>query len=796
MIHDSTWVTHDEYADFVWKMDNDHRNLTGDSLFRTPQEKQMAKHMLLFNLDLVKPLIASLYSERGKPAKAQITLRSLFLYAACCGKIAPMSLDEWPIEVKLRKELYVLIGCSSKDDVPELQTHYDLLDRLWAGNKTRYSQAAEFDARINCRKSRMQIGEDNKILDPDFKVEEQDRLYNEGIPLGRNDERYIQQFFAFMAVYPSMECGCIPKVICASCDSSALSEHGSQFGKCKCGGNRLNCSWRGICGTPARFSACDGSVGFDSGEDNVYYGQHVVILTCTNRAIHVDLPLSFTFVDANRHDSITIYVTLQEFHRNMPKVFLDYLLGDKAYGNATLAQTMLGEGTIPLFDQASNRTGLSGLPEGMKLDGQFVPCCNDGCQMTLIKNDDEKQCWVYGCPLKSGERKTCPLAENCAVKDAEVVIDPKADPNLFSVIPKEGALYREIYKGRTGIERVNDRLFNDYHLADMKTRNVCHRSFFAAMGCILIHQDAWDKVGILPKGKKASAYYKQLDEEFREILGNKAPKRLERPEPGRKVDTKAVMEMILERNRQESLLEALRSFEVNSFYDLLDAELKGQPEWKCPRKEWEDREKGVNPLLNAPEPLKLTACLTIDWYEAYFVKKWEKVFVPYLPPTVRLDLEGLVEYSPPSPWVRQNIIKHNLKWNETYDPKAEKAPPVVDGFTLVEEGVWKRNAPIIIKVTEQPSEFTEERKGMPGFKEFDGIPETWHTLSYTPPVIPGVNYEKKAEGNDTPTAPTEEPHKPKLERDNRYRCQPLPPRYARAKLKAYERPYRSLSQRG
>ena len=185
--------------------------------------------------------------------------------------------------------------------------------------------------------------------------------------------------------------------------------------------------------------------------------------------------------------------------------------------------------------------------------------------MTLVKNDDQNQRWVYNCPLKSGQQKECPIAEACTVKDTLIIINPKDHPSIFTVIPKEDARFQRIYKMRSGNERVNDRLLKDYHLADIQTRDVHHRSFFFAIGCILIHQDAWYKSSILPEGKNAQALFKKMDEELKLLLRSKAPAHLPPPEKGKKVDTPKIMEMLLERNWQEALMDSLRFSRIKAF---------------------------------------------------------------------------------------------------------------------------------------------------------------------------------------------------------------------------------------
>ena len=93
--------------------------------------------------------------------------------------------------------------------------------------------------------------------------------------------------------------------------------------------------------------------------------------------------------------------------------------------------------------------------------------------------------------------------------------------------------------------------------------------------------------------------------------------------------------------------------------------------------------------MNAPEPLTITARLTMEWYEAYFVKRWEKTWVPSIPPPVLLDPEGVVQYSAPPAF--RLITEGRWKGFEEFDPSVDEDPPVVNGFTLIKDGVWVRN---------------------------------------------------------------------------------------------------------
>ena len=63
-------------------------------------------------------------------------------------------------------------------------------------------------------------------------------------------------------------------------------------------------------------------------------------------------------------------------------------------------------------------------------------------------------------------------------------------PNLYTPVPRGTTEYKKIYNNRTGSERVNNRILNDYHLHDMRIHGKKRYSFFAIIAGINIHLDA------------------------------------------------------------------------------------------------------------------------------------------------------------------------------------------------------------------------------------------------------------------------------------------------------------------
>lgn len=263
MFRECDWISHEEHMAFILDKEREFNKRTGHSLFEESTDKMLVIQLAYYNLDRIKPLLLSLFDEgQGRPAEnLQKVMWSCFLYVAG-RKYLRMPLDTWFEKVKEKRLYYTLIGCNKPDEVPGVGSYYDLMNRFWMGDRIRYSREVMYDARRNSRKGKMEVGEDNKIKDKDYKAEDMKQAYLANLPLSRNSDRISQQLVTFMAVYPSMENGCIPPVRVGAIDSTAVQENASRFGHAACGHKRLDCQSRQLCGMNACFACPDGSMGF------------------------------------------------------------------------------------------------------------------------------------------------------------------------------------------------------------------------------------------------------------------------------------------------------------------------------------------------------------------------------------------------------------------------------------------------------------------------------------------------------------------------------------------------------
>lgn len=118
-------------------------------------------------------------------------------------------------------------------------------------------------------------------------------------------EKVMQKLFLLAAVIPSVQAGLISSDgITLTGDGTCVHTHSNPYGHKVCG-----CSANDIshCDCPRHYSDPDAHWGWDSNLGCYYWGYTLYMLSYHNPEEHVDLPLHIRFLDARRHDSVSIY---------------------------------------------------------------------------------------------------------------------------------------------------------------------------------------------------------------------------------------------------------------------------------------------------------------------------------------------------------------------------------------------------------------------------------------------------------------------------------------------------------
>ena len=722
------WMTHQEYCRFLVDADEKHKSLhAGESLWGDTEGRKLLEAMLYLNLDAFIYLIAPLHSHTGRPsAPPDIVLRSLFLFVLTRGGrfFTSAGIDRWlRVTVKENPALYTLLGCCSPIECPSIGASYSLLDLLWQGDRAQYFRDAQFSSRKNCRNGKLQIGSDNKAVDNEFTVEDMARRYRAGERLSGNYEMILQQMLAVLAVIPSLENGCIPRICCGQTDSTAYYEPASQFGKTKCGKARMDCQFRRECGSSAAYSCPDGSIGYDSALGRSFFGEHLHLLSVHNPDLHLEVPICFSLIDAPRHDSVVFFLLMQETMRNVPGFHMDFFTGDCAYDHPEIFRLLLENGTIPIIALSSKNTTYDGLSQGIRINQQGKPICKEGNEMRFLRNDEESQRWLYECPMLSEESCQCKNQSGCpysSIRKKLLAINPKDSPRFFTVIPRGTTEFGTIFNERSSSERINKTLLKDYGLEEIMMRNADHRSFLVAAACVFIHIRAWIKMGLYPTYLSS--------EEHATLLGKTAPEDYASHQLHADIGLDYIQRLIA-RNEQERMVNALRFKEAANFRAQMEPLMKAtEDNWHCPKESMRESSREEPVDLPLPESAPTWKPFVLYGHEAHSMKKWEIPYVGYARPEIVVDPFEIVYPTKVGTGVLEDFELISLGYNKNN-------PRSYNGFVELLPNMWVRKAPPLYTIGES----SEARQAwfLPelGVENLPG--------SYTPPLLPNILKESR-----------------------------------------------------
>lgn len=479
------WQSHAEYQSFLSDAVS---KLNESQLKKLSSYSDSISKLSSLDLDPVGAFMAPFYSHTGRPALNQPQiLRSfvLMMDQKCLG------IDEWVSRLASDDLLAFLIGCSP-DSLPPLGSYYDFIDRLWLMDPEleKLGRKDTFPADKN-KKPSFKPGKGKKLPNKHSGVTKKVADWiRSGRDLPFHYEDALQKLFSLAAIRPSLELGLIPSEnLTVSGDGTAVHTHASPFGHKIC-----DCVKNGIadCKCHRHFSDPDASIGWDSDLGSYYYGYTLYMLCCHNKELHTDLPLHIRFLDARRHDSVSGLVSLAEFRCLNPDIPISNLCLDSAHDNYPTYELCREWDIAPFIDLNSNRGRPDSIPDSIRIDSDGTPLCRAGFRMANWGYCPDKHSRKWRCPVATGREEKCTCEVPCSSSPYGrcVYTKPDWDIRLYPPVPRGTGEYKKIYDNRTGSERVNDRILNNYHLHDMRIHTKKRYSFFAMIAGINIHLDA------------------------------------------------------------------------------------------------------------------------------------------------------------------------------------------------------------------------------------------------------------------------------------------------------------------
>lgn len=494
MFDELTWQSHQEYLNFLHE----------SKISLTPSERSYFRStfgtfqtkLKMLNLDSSAEYLKRLYPAGGRPARYQAQiLRSMILHCLMISSgLASLSLTKWVSRTRSDKFIAMLIGCTN-EEAPGLGSYYDLMDRMWLdpGQKDAYSRSRRYLDNKNLKPDpRKNPKRGSKAPDTcQSKTQVLEKKLLQGQRLTPNYESPLQELFYRAAVLPSIEAGLIDKdhlVLCG--DGTCIHVHASPYGHriLPKEGMTPDPRYADSKYTWKHYADPDATWGYDSDLGCSYYGFTLYHLSCYSKKCAVDLPITMKFTAANRHDSVNLFLALDEYKAHTPGLRFSAMCLDSAHDNYATYDLIEQWDAAALID-LNGRAKNTGKLAGYTLDDNGVPLCAAGLPMYHSGFDKFKHATKWRCPL-AVKGKPCPCACSSSKYGRTIYIKTCTDLRLFPRIARGTEKFNKIYSNRTTCERINARILHNYKLENMNIHNRKHYSFFTTCIGICLHLDA------------------------------------------------------------------------------------------------------------------------------------------------------------------------------------------------------------------------------------------------------------------------------------------------------------------
>jgi hypothetical protein len=464
------WLSHKEYQEFVVSKLSELARLNPYALLEYQNEISRA---FILNLDLLKPVIAHLYSTTGRPSNLQPEIFRSFILMNSLG----YTLDNWLVKLKNNYVLRVLIGGVA----PSLGSHYDFINRIY---KLDEKPLHKFKKRKPAKK----LGKNKKL--PNRRSGIVGRLATailKGKKFNCKAELVLHKIFAEVCVKSSVDLGLIGKKVSISGDGTCIETGASDFGvkTCECKNFECNCT--------RKFSDPNASWGWDSHNERYYYGYTGYFISTYNNELKTDLPLYLRLVDAKRHDSVSAVVSLEQARELYPNLTFETFISDSASDNYPTYELLYKWNINAVIALNTKNKGNFKSPPPIGVNEHGVPICPGGNLMIYAGFYDKDRCRIkWRCPRILGKCSACEACQNCSKSSygRTIYTHPSWDLRKFSTIPRGTVQWKNKMKERTAAERVNNRILNDYGIENSKARGKKRISFLTTIAGFNIHLDA------------------------------------------------------------------------------------------------------------------------------------------------------------------------------------------------------------------------------------------------------------------------------------------------------------------
>jgi hypothetical protein len=470
------WQTHEEYQLFVV---NQIKSFPREFVSSYLDRIEMFK---LLDLDAVPSVIEELYSKNGRPAKNQCQILRSFILAI----LEKIPIHEMSQKLKDSPILATIAGFSV-DEIPQTPTFYDFINRLLPFEEKPVIR--HFVPKSKKKIGKKKLAERRKGIVKKVIKNIEKRPY-----FPKRNERFLQLIFAKISVARSKEMSLIDNVLNVSGDGTCVKTGASHYGTKIC-----DCKSKGILNCKCARRYCDPNAhwGWDSHEDQWFYGYTGYFLGTYSSMYKKDLPLLALMNDARRHDSVSAIIALNVYQQIYPDMKMTRFLSDSANDTYETYIHLNTLGIEPMIDINKRAIGKNTYGS-LEINENGVPICGAGREMKASGIDKTRGRMKWRCPeatKKGGNCQDCPFfdTEKCPTKSTygrTFYTYLKDNPRLFTSIVRDTKKWYQTYKERSSIERINKQVLLDFGIENSKVRGRKRIYFSIIMAFKAIHLKA------------------------------------------------------------------------------------------------------------------------------------------------------------------------------------------------------------------------------------------------------------------------------------------------------------------
>ncbi len=197
-----------------------------------------------------------------------------------------------------------------------------------------------------------------------------------------------------------------------------------------------------------------------------------------------ELPVAYSVTKASTHDAPEGHNLLDKVSKNQPQVLMncDYLMGDRGYDDTKLIAKLWDEYQIrPIIDirnmwKDSESSRLFPGETNVTFDFKGEVTCHcpksgDERKMAFGGFEKDRSTLKYVCPVQA-YGASCLGCTDCPIKHS-IRINMSTDRRVFTPVARSTYKWKDLYKARTSVERVNSRLdvsfgFEEHYIRGMK----------------------------------------------------------------------------------------------------------------------------------------------------------------------------------------------------------------------------------------------------------------------------------------------------------------------------------------